>query len=127
MILGNHPLLTMIDPRQVFLWFMEMFIDSYEWVMVPNVMAMSQYADNSITTKPYVSSSSYIRRMSDYPKGEWMEIWDALFWNFIINQREILENIPRMKVIFYNLDRMSDEKKVNHIEKANQFLDQMLE
>jgi deoxyribodipyrimidine photolyase-related protein len=125
MIVGNHALLTMINPKQVFNWFMEMFIDSYEWVMIPNVMAMSQYADNSITTKPYVSSSSYIRRMSNYPKGKWMEIWDALFWNFIITHREILEIIPRMKMIYYNLDRMPDDKKANHIEKANHFLAQM--
>ena len=80
MILGNFCLLTKIDPDAVYNWFMEMFIDSYEWVMVPNVYGMSQYADGgSITTKPYISSSNYIRNMSEYGKGDWSSLWDSLF------------------------------------------------
>lgn len=125
MVLGNFTLLTGVDPKNVFNWFMEMFIDSYEWVMVPNVMAMSQYADPSITTKPYISSSSYLTRMSDYPRAGWGNIWDALFWNFIIMNRKKISSIPRMKVILYNLDRMKEEKKAIHVERALEFLEKM--
>jgi deoxyribodipyrimidine photolyase-related protein len=111
MILGNFCLLAKINPGEVYRWFMEMFIDSYEWVMEPNVLGMSQYADGGgITTKPYVSSSNYIRRMSDYGKGYWSEIWDALFWNFITENKEKIYKIPRMRVIIYNLEKMPDEK-----------------
>ena len=111
MILGNFCLLAKIKPSEVYRWFMEMFIDSYEWVMEPNVLGMSQYADGGgITTKPYVSSSNYIRRMSDYGKGDWSEIWDDLFWNFIAENKNRINEIPRMRVIIYNLEKMPDDK-----------------
>ncbi len=76
MVLGNFMLLCDIAPDSVYQWFMELFIDSYDWVMVPNVYGMSQYADGGLmTTKPYISGSNYILKMSDYSKGPWCEIW----------------------------------------------------
>ena len=61
MILGNIMLLLEIDPKKVNKWFMELFIDSYDWVMVPNIFGMSQFADGGLmSTKPYISSSNYI-------------------------------------------------------------------
>ena len=84
MILGNFMLLCEIHPDEVYRWFMELFIDAYDWVMVPNVYGMSQYADGGrITTKPYISSSNYIRKMSDFGQGNWCSIWDGLFWRFV--------------------------------------------
>ena len=75
MILGNFFLLCEIAPDDVYRWFMEFFIDAYDWVMVPNIYGMSQYADGGMmTTKPYFSSSNYILKMSDYPKGNVCEI-----------------------------------------------------
>jgi deoxyribodipyrimidine photolyase-related protein len=88
MVLGNFMLLCDISPNSVYRWFMELFIDSYDWVMVPNVYGMSQHADGGLmTTKPYISGSSYILKMSDYAKGGWCEIWDALYWRFIDRER----------------------------------------
>lgn len=59
-----------IHPDEVYKWFMEMFIDSYDWVMVPNIYGMSQFSDGGLmATKPYISSSNYILKMSDYGKG----------------------------------------------------------
>jgi deoxyribodipyrimidine photolyase-related protein len=84
MVLGNFLLLTETAPHEIYKWFMGYFVDAYDWVMVPNVYGMSQYADGGvIITKPYVSSSNYILKMSNYPKGEWTEIWDGLFWRFL--------------------------------------------
>lgn len=84
MVLGNFLLLTEASPYEIYKWFMGYFVDAYDWVMVPNVYGMSQYADGgSIVTKPYISSSNYILKMSNYPKGEWTEIWDGLFWRFL--------------------------------------------
>lgn len=84
MVLGNFLLLTEASPHEIYKWFMGYFVDAYDWVMVPNVYGMSQYADGGlITTKPYISSSNYILKMSNYPKGEWTEIWDGLFWSFL--------------------------------------------
>ena len=84
MVIGNFMLLCEFDPDEVYFWFLEFFVDGYDWVMVPNVYSMSQYADGGlITTKPYISGSNYIRKMSDYPEGEWCEIWNSLYWNFL--------------------------------------------
>ena len=68
---------------------MELFIDAYDWVMVPNVYGMSQHADGGlITTKPYISGSSYVLKMSNFRKGPWCAIWDALYWRFIDRHRD---------------------------------------
>ena len=84
MLLGNVMLLCGFHPTRIYTWFMELFVDAYDWVMVPNVYGMSQFADGGIfTTKPYLSGSNYVRKMSDYRKGDWCEIWDGLFWSFI--------------------------------------------
>ena len=72
MVLGNAMLLLRIDPDEVYEWFMTFFVDAYDWVMVPNVYAMSQFAVGElVTTKPYVSGSNYLRKMSDFGPGEW--------------------------------------------------------
>lgn len=111
MIVGNLMLLCEIDPDEVYRWFMELFIDAYDWVMVPNVYGMTQYADGGlIITKPYVSSSNYIRKMSDYKKGKWCDVWDALYWRFVAKHRTMLEENARMNRVTYHLDRFGKEK-----------------
>ena len=70
MVLGNAMLLLRTDPDEVYEWFMTFFVDAYDWVMVPNVYAMSQFAAGElVTTKPYVSGSNYLRKMSDFGAG----------------------------------------------------------
>ncbi len=124
MVLGNFMLLCEIAPNEVYKWFMEMFIDAYDWVMVPNVFGMSQFADGGlITTKPYISSSRYILRMSDFPKGEWCKIWDGLYWRFIHKHQSFFLKNPRMRVMMFQLKKM--EKKVlnKHLRSADRFLE----
>jgi deoxyribodipyrimidine photolyase-related protein len=126
MILGNFMLLCEIHPDEAYRWFMELFIDAYDWVMVPNVYGMSQYADGGIiTSKPYISSSNYIRKMSDFPAGPWCEIWDALFWRFVEKHREAFAENPRMKVMTFQLKRMGKKKVKDHIKTADEFLSQL--
>ena len=73
-------LLCEIDPDDVYKWFMELFIDAYDWVMVPNIYGMSQFADGGLmSSKPYISSSNYLIKMSNYEKGDWQKTWDGLF------------------------------------------------
>ncbi len=123
MILGNFMLLCEFHPDEVFRWFMEMFIDSYDWVMVPNVYGMSQFADGgSFATKPYISGSNYIKKMSNFPRGEWEEIWNGLFWRFMNLHRESLNNNPRLSMLIKTLDRMTEDKKDLHFKKAEYFL-----
>ena len=123
MILGNFMVLCEFDPDEVYKWFMEVFIDSYDWVMVPNVYGMSQFADGGLmSTKPYISSSNYIIKMSDYKKGEWSDIWDGLFWSFMDKQRDFFKKNPRMRMLISSFDKMDSLKKAKLLMDAHNFL-----
>ena len=123
MIMGNFMLLCEFDPDEVYKWFMELFIDSYDWVMVPNVYGMSQFADGGLmSTKPYISGSSYILKMSNYKKGEWTHIWDGLFWRFLDKQRDFFLKNPRMRMLVNTYDKMEKNKKQQLSLAANTFL-----
>ncbi|MDX1477673.1 MAG: cryptochrome/photolyase family protein [Saprospiraceae bacterium] len=123
MVLGNFMLLCEFDPDEVYRWFMELFIDAYDWVMVPNVYGMSQFADGGLmATKPYLSGSNYIRKMSDYPKGDWQQVWDGLFWRFMHVHRDFFSGNPRLGMLLGTWDRMSEEKQQGHLDAAGQFL-----
>jgi deoxyribodipyrimidine photolyase-related protein len=123
MVLGNFMLLCEFDPDEVYKWFMELFIDAYDWVMVPNVYGMSQFADGgTFATKPYVGGSNYIRKMSNYPKGEWEKVWDGLFWRFIDKHQEFFKSNSRTSMLFYSYNRMSEDKKLLHITNAEEFM-----
>lgn len=120
MILGSLMLMLRVHPDEVYRWFMEMTIDAYDWVMVPNVYGMSQFADGGrITTKPYVSGSNYLRNMSDVPPGEWCDDWDALFWCFVEDYRPMFERNPRTSAMTKHLDRKSPESRAALRERAN--------
>lgn len=124
MILGNILLLCEMDPDDVYRWFMEHFIDAHDWVMVPNVYGMSQYADGGLlTTKPYISSSNYIRKMSDFREGEWCRLWDSLYWRFIHHHRDFFAKNPRMRVVVNQMDRMGGQRLKQHLDMARSFLD----
>ena len=126
MVLGNFMLLCEFDPDEVYRWFMEMFIDSYDWVMVPNVYGMTQFADGGqMTTKPYISGSNYLMKMSDYEKGDWQSIWDGLFWRFMQVHRDFFLKNPRIGMLVHTFDKMPAEKQQAHLSNANQFLNSL--
>ena len=126
MILGNFMLLCELDPDGVYKWFMEMFIDSYDWVMVPNVYGMSQFADGGImSTKPYISSSNYIKKMSDYKTGNWTQIWDGLFWRFIKKHHQFFASNTRTVFMAKNVERMDKDTLGEKIATAEKFLEKL--
>lgn len=126
MTLGGFMFLCEFDPEEIYRWFMEMFVDSYDWVMVPNVYGMSQHADGGgVATKPYFSGSAYIRKMSNYPAGDWTATWDGLYWRWILNHAESLAKNPRWAMMCATARRMAPEKKAAHLEAANAFLAQI--
>ena len=87
MIVGNLMNLSGISPKEGFKWFMEFSCDSYEWVMHQNVLEMVFFVSGGGTMRrPYISSSNYILKMSNYKKGEWCAVWDKLYYDFITNQ-----------------------------------------
>ncbi len=126
MLLGNFMLLCEIHPNEVYRWFMELYIDAYDWVMVPNIYGMSQFADGGmITGKPYISSSNYVLKMSDYTKGAWCSVWDGLFWRFMNKQREFFLSNPRLGMLIKTYDKMSAEQKNTHLKLADDFLNKL--
>jgi deoxyribodipyrimidine photolyase-related protein len=123
MILGNFMLLCRFDPDEVCKWFMEFFIDAYDWVMVPNIYGMSQFADGgTFTTKPYISGSNYVLKMSDEKPGPWTETWDALFWTFIADHQELFLKNPRSSMMARTWQKFSAEKQEGYRTGANAFL-----
>ncbi len=123
MILGNFMLLCEFDPDEVYRWFMELFIDAYDWVMVPNVYGMCLFADGGMfATKPYIGGSNYIKKMSNYPKGEWEHVWDGLFWRFVIVHQDYFSTNPRTSMLVHTLHKMSEAKRETHIKNADSFI-----
>ncbi len=126
MVLGNLMLLCEIHPQEVYRWFMEMYIDSADWVMVPNVLGMSQFADGGIfATKPYIAGSNYLRKMSHYPKGDWCDVVDGLYWRFIDNHRETFAQNPRMSMMLGTLNKMNPERRKLIFSAAKEFIEKV--
>ncbi len=123
MVVGNILMLCEIHPDQVYQWFTELFIDAYDWVMVPNVYGMSQFSDGGLlATKPYISGANYIRKMSNYPRGEWEGTWTALFWRFLDRHREFFAGQPRMNMLVKQLDKDTARTRAHH-QRAERFLE----
>lgn len=114
MVLGNFMLLCEFDPDEVYRWFMELFIDAYDWVMVTNIYGMSQFADGGLmASKPYISGSNYLMKMSNYKKGEWQNIWDGLFWRFMHTHRDFFLSNPRLGMLVRMFDKMPEQTQEN--------------
>ena len=102
---------------------MEMFVDSSDWVMVPNVYGMGTFADGGIfATKPYSCGSNYIIKMSNYKKGEWSEIVDGLYWMFMEDNLSFFKSNPRLAILVKSLERMNRERKELIFNKAIDFI-----
>jgi deoxyribodipyrimidine photolyase-related protein len=124
MIAGNLMLLAEIKPEEVYKWFSALFIDAYDWVMVPNVYGMSQFSDlGSMVTKPYISGSNYILTMSHYEKGTWCDVWDGLFWDFVDKHQELLAKNPRTSMMVKSLGKISADRRRIIGYRAKDFLD----
>ena len=125
MVLASIMNMSRIHPSEIYKWFMEMFVDSSEWVMVPNVFGMGTFADGGIfATKPYISGSSYILRMSNFKKGDWCEIVDGLYWKFIEDNKEFFAKNPRLSLMIRALEKLDKERKLRIFEAAETFIEE---
>lgn len=123
MVLANFMNLCGFRPDDVYRWFMALFIDAYDWVMVPNVYGMALHADGGlITTKPYVAGSNYVLKMSDFGRGDWTATWDGLFWQFVERHRAFFDANPRLGAMARQLDKMDPAKRGAHRANADAFL-----
>ena len=125
MILSNIMNLCEIKPIYVYKWFMEMFVDSSDWVMSPNVYGMGLFSEGGIfATKPYICGSSYFLKMMDFKKGEWCNIMDGLYWRFINRNRSFFLTNPRLSMMVRIFDKMKLERKKVILQEAEKFIKQ---
>ncbi len=123
MILANIMNLCEIDPKQVYKWFMEMFVDSSDWVMSPNVYGMGLFSDGGIfATKPYICGSSYFLKMMHFKKGPWCDIMDGLYWKFIDRHKKFFLKNPRLAMMVRVSEKMNKERKIRIFKAANNFI-----
>lgn len=133
MITGNYALLTMTAPAQVDAWYLGIYIDAIEWVEITNTRGMSQWADGGkIATKPYVSSGSYINKMSNYCKGCHYSVskktgenacpFNSLYWNFIDEKQAYFKDNQRMSMMLSLLHKMDKDLLSAHKERAAQII-----
>jgi deoxyribodipyrimidine photolyase-related protein len=131
MLLGNFALVAGLDPLETNNWFASMYIDGYDWVMVPNVIGMSLHADGGyVGTKPYAASANYINKMSDYcrkcpydPKsatGDDACPFNALYWDFLMRNEETFAQNHRMSMIMKGLSAKSGDWRYGISNKADQ-------
>jgi deoxyribodipyrimidine photolyase-related protein len=86
------------------------------------------FADGgTFATKPYIGGANYIRKMSNYPKGDWEEIWNGLFWRFVSKHDAFFRSNPRTSMLFYSLNKMSDDKREAHMQNAELFIAKQLD
>ena len=136
MIIGNFSLLTQMHPDEVDAWYLGVYIDAIEWVELPNTRGMSQYADGGIlATKPYVSSGSYINKMSNYCTnchyavkdkfGDKACPFNTLYWNFLDEKKDYFANNQRMGMMMNMLKKMNPEELYKIKVKANEIIDNL--
>ncbi|MFC4633564.1 cryptochrome/photolyase family protein [Dokdonia ponticola] len=134
MITGNYALLTMTEPSEVDLWYLGIYIDAIEWVEITNTRGMSQWADGGkIATKPYVSSGSYINKMSNYCKGCHYKVskktgedacpFNSLYWNFLDEKQSFFKDNQRMRMMLSLLNKMDKNTLIKHKERAQDIIE----
>ena len=138
MLTGNFLLLAGVHPDEIDQWYLGIYIDAIEWVEITNTRGMSQFADGGIVgTKPYVSSASYIDKMSHYCKecyydkkvktGDKACPFNSLYWHFYDRHKDKLAKNPRIGMMYRTWERMGGEKQAALLEQAEKYLDQIEE
>jgi deoxyribodipyrimidine photolyase-related protein len=124
MIVGNLMNLCEIEPAEAHRWFMEMYVDSSDWVMGPNVYGMALFSDGgTFATKPYICGSNYLLKMSDYRRGDWCDVVDGLYWRFVDKHADFFSANPRLSMMPRSLARLKPERKSKIFAAAERFLE----
>ena len=122
MVIGNFALLAGLHPRQVADWYLAVYVDAVAWVEEPNTLGMALFAlGGRMTSKPYVASGAYIKRMSNHCKscvyrpdmrtGPQACPFTTLYWDFLMRHETILRANPRMALPYKNLDKMAESER----------------
>lgn len=111
MVVGSLMVLLEVEPQAAHRWFMEMFIDSSDWVMGPNVYGMALFSDGGIfATKPYICGSNYLRKMGGYAKDDWCDGVDGLYWQFIKKHKDFFLKNPRLSMMARSCEKITADR-----------------
>jgi deoxyribodipyrimidine photolyase-related protein len=121
MVTGMFGILAELEPKQVATWYLAVYVDAVEWVELPNVAGMALYANGGrFTSKPYVASGAYIKRMSNYcnsckyqpeiKTGPKACPTTTLYWNFLIKHYATFASNPRTALMAKNVARFDAEE-----------------
>ena len=122
MVTGNFALLAGLQPRAVADWYLAVYVDAVAWVEEPNTLGMALFAiGGRMTSKPYIASGAYIKRMSNYCKGcaYRPEVrtgpkacpFTTFYWDFLMRHDAMLRTNPRMAMAYKNLDRLTPDEQ----------------
>jgi deoxyribodipyrimidine photolyase-related protein len=122
MLTGMFGVTAQIEPQQVCDWYLAVYVDAVEWVELPNTAGMALFANGGrFTSKPYIASGAYVKRMSNYCSGCKYEPetrsgpnacpMTTLYWNFLDTHESSFSNNPRTALMVKNLQRMSAEER----------------
>jgi len=136
MVTGNFALLAGVAPRQIERWYLAVYADAFEWVEMPNTLGMAVFADGGqMASKPYAASGAYINRMSDFCAGCAYDVkqksgpgacpFNALYWAFLIRQKDRLSGNPRMAMPYRTLAAWPHERQAATLAEADAFLDRL--
>ncbi|WP_076068611.1 cryptochrome/photolyase family protein [Sphingomonas montana] len=137
MVLGNFAMLAGVEPGEISDWFLVVYFDAYEWVEMPNVIGMSQFADGGmIASKPYAGGGAYIDRMSDYcgrcrydvkqKTGPDACPFNALYWDFLARHEDTLKTNMRLRTVYASWNRMTDDRRAEYRTSAATFLETLI-
>lgn len=136
MVTGNFAMLTGVAPKEIHEWYLAVYADAYEWVELPNVIGMSQFADGGLlASKPYASSGNYIAKMSDYCQSCRYNVkkktsedacpFNALYWSFLERNRDKLKANPRLGTVYATWDRMTSDKQDDYRRRSSAILENL--
>jgi len=131
MVTGLYALLLGVRPREIHEWYLAVYVDAVEWVELPNVLGMSQFADGGrMASKPYAATGKYIQRMSNYcagcrfdpaaSTGDRACPFTTLYWEFLLRNEEQLRSVPRMELQLRNLERLTESQRMAIVARAAQ-------
>lgn len=123
MIVGNLMLLCEVSQDEIYKWYASLFIDAYDWCVVPNIYSISRLSDlGGMITKAHISDSTYILEKSHYTKDIWCDIWDGLFWEFVDKHQKLLSADPRTKSFVKQLGKIDADRRRIIAYRAQDFL-----
>jgi deoxyribodipyrimidine photolyase-related protein len=119
MVVANLMTLCEIHPEDVYKWCSEMFVDAYDWAVIPNTYGIGQFEETAV---PYISAASGILQLSDYERGYWSDVWDGLYWRFIEKNSELIKHNRKLKPMIQRLERLDPDHRRVISYRAEDFL-----